>query len=164
MTRQTKLALIVPIYIFVYALAAMWTMIDGWLSGFANILSIWSVSDVDSVHSIITFLLFTMVGSVLGCAVLGIISFHRYYAIEKSFDDDHIWGFLFAPLLALIIGVLVYAIIQSGLVVLSGNVANPSDPNNASLGYLSIGCVAGYNWDVFARKLQELSKNILNNQ
>lgn len=160
--QQPLLVFIVPVYIFMYAIAAIWTMVDGWLSNFSGILTLWSVTDAQTVPSVVTFLMFTMVGAVLGCAVLGIISFHRYYATEKTFDNDHIWGFLFAPLLALIVGILIYAIIQSGLVVLSGDIARASDPNNASLGYLAIGGVTGYNWDVFAKKLQELSKSVIN--
>lgn len=111
---------------------------------------------------VIEFMLFTMTGALLGCSLLGIISFHRYYAVQKSFDADHIWGFVFAPLLALIVGALVYALLQSGLFVLSGNIARTDDPESAALGYLAIGSVAGYNWDVFAKKLEQLSQNVMN--
>ncbi|MGF1746630.1 hypothetical protein [Vibrio minamisatsumaniensis] len=110
--------------------------------------------------SIAVSLLFTQVGAVLGGALLAIVSFHRYQAIEKAFDKDHLWGFLFSPLLALIIGTLAFAIIQSGLVVLSGGL-DTKDHYTATLGYLSIGGIAGYNWDVFIKKLKDLSKNII---
>lgn len=159
--ERSKLSPLVPIYILTYSITALWLTIDGLLSGFSSLMSLWPAQEV--VPSLITSMIFTMVGSLLGCSILGIISFHRYYALEKSFDADHIWGFLFAPFLALIVGVLIYAILQSGLFVLSGEMAKASDPKSASLGYLAIGGVAGYNWDVFVKKLEDLSKNLMNN-
>ncbi len=106
-----------------------------------------------------------MIGAVLGCSILGITSFHRYVAIEKDFDCDHIWGFLLAPLLSIVVGLLIFALLQSGLVVLTSQ-TTPSAFNDLSVtstfGYLAIGGVAGYNWDVFVKKLQELSANVIN--
>lgn len=81
------------------------------------------------------------------------------------FDRDHLWGFFLAPFLALIVGILIFALLQSGLVVLTNQsvTANAeSADTTASLGYLAIGGVAGYNWDVFVKKLQELSANVMN--
>ncbi|EIZ1173861.1 hypothetical protein MOV00_004045 [Vibrio vulnificus] len=158
--NNSKWALLVPPYIFLYTLAAIWLTLDGWLSGFSSILNLWTF-DIEPPRLVIS-ILFTMTGAMLGSSLLGIISFHRYHAIEKSFDTDHLWGFLFSPLLALIVGVLIFAIIQSGLIVLSGDISHATNPESATLGYLAIGGVSGYNWDVFVKKLEELSKNVIN--
>ncbi|MDO6525423.1 hypothetical protein Q4519_06970 [Motilimonas sp. 1_MG-2023] len=32
---------------------------------------------------------------------------------------------------------------------------------SSTLGYLAIGGISGYNWDVFVKKLQELSANVM---
>jgi len=160
--QRCKLAFLVPIYIFLYSLIAIWILIDGWLTDFSFVLKLWSVSDIKSVPTLVHYVLFTMNGALFGSAILGIISFHRYFAIEKTFDADHLWGFLFSPLLALLVGILIFAIIQSGLVVLSGDLASATNPENATLGYLAIGGIAGYNWDVFVKKLQNLSKDVIN--
>ncbi len=149
----------VPTYIFVYSIASIWLLIDGWVNNFSSLYHLWGV---DNLPSKVIFLIFTAIGAILGSAILGICSFHRYQAIEKSFDIDHLWGFLFSPLLATIIGILVFSIIQSGLIVLSGSIDGNHNPANATLGYLAIGAVTGYNWDVFIKKLQELSKSVLN--
>lgn len=161
-SAKSRLALLVPPYIFIYSLAGLWLAIDGWLTGFSSILGLWT--KVDTVPPFIFSMMFTMTGALLGSAILGIISFHRYYAIEKSFDGNHIWGFLFSPLLALIIGALFFALLKSGLVVLSGNNSEVTEPLSASLGYFSIGGIVGYNWDVFVKKLEELSKNLAPSQ
>ncbi|WP_300176639.1 hypothetical protein [uncultured Aliivibrio sp.] len=154
------LVYLVPPYIFVCTLGTIWLLIDGWVSDFSSISNLWDIDKGHSLPNIAISLLFTQVGAVLGGTLLAIVSFHRYQAIEKVFDRDHLWGFMFSPLLALIIGTLAFAIIQSGLVVLSGGL-DTKDHNTATLGYLSIGGIAGYNWDVFIKKLKDLSKNII---
>ena len=161
-SKYSRLAWLVPIYIFSYSLAGIWALVDGLLTNFSFILKLWAVEDPHSIPTLVNYLIFTMIGALFGSAILGIISFHRYIAIDKSFDPDHLWGFWFSPLLALLVGILIFAIIQSGLVVLSGDLADAKNPENATLGYLAIGGIAGYNWDVFVKKLQNLSKNVLN--
>ena len=160
--RNSKLAYVVPVYIFLYTMTAVWLLFDGWINEFKSIYGLWSLAPNTSLPAHVVYLTFTMLGSVLGSALLGIISFHRYKAVEKAFDPDHLWGFIFSPLLAIIIGILAFAIIQSGLVVLSGQMSTSTNQDNATLGYLAIGGVTGYNWDVFVKKLQELSKSVLN--
>ncbi|CAK2701384.1 conserved membrane hypothetical protein [Vibrio crassostreae] len=158
---QSQFSFMAPIYIITYTLFSIWLLMDGWINNFASIYFLWS-SEFLPLH--VQNLIFTMLGALLGCAVLGITSFHRYKAIDKIFDGDHLWGFFLAPFLALIVGILIFALLQSGLVVLTNQsvTANtaPSDIT-ASLGYLAIGGISGYNWDVFVNKLEELSANVM---
>ncbi|MGR5478370.1 hypothetical protein ACPV5A_14355 [Vibrio chagasii] len=162
-SKQPSYAFVVPIYIFIYTIAAIWLLIGGWVNNFSVISGLWGTNITLPPH--VQSLFFTMIGALLGCSILGITSFHRYVAIEKSFDRDHLWGFLLAPLLAVVVGLLIFALLQSGLVVLT-NQATSSTLNTpsvtATFGYLAIGGVAGYNWDVFVKKLQELSANVMN--
>lgn len=153
---------LIPIYIFIYSIFAIWLLLDGWLTGFSSILGLWSLDEDFMIPAQVPFLFFTMLGALLGSAVLSITSFHRHYAINCSFNSKHIWGFFLSPLLATLVGCLVFAIIQSGLLVLTGDIANESDPVRATLGYVAIGGVAGYNWDVFVKKLENLSQDLLN--
>ncbi|WP_261881486.1 hypothetical protein [Vibrio coralliirubri] len=157
-SARSRLALLVPPYIFIYSLAGLWLAIDGWLTGFSSALGLWD--NVGEAPPFIFSMMFTMAGALLGSAILGIISFHRYFAIEKSFDSNHIWGYLFSPLLALIVGALFFALFNSGLVVLVGNSSEVTEPLSASLGYFSMGGIIGYNWDVFVKKLEELSRSL----
>ncbi|MEC6814961.1 hypothetical protein VXS05_07800 [Photobacterium toruni] len=163
---QCKFAFIVPVYITTYTFLAIWLLIDGWINKFSSIFWLWSINNDTTILSGPVYnLFFTMLGALLGCAILGITSFHRYKAIDKNFDGDHIWGFILAPVLALIVGLLIFSILQSGLVVLTNQtiaVEPNSSDTTATLGYLAIGGISGYNWDVFVKKLQELSTNIMN--
>ncbi|MCG9761633.1 hypothetical protein L1D50_21415 [Pseudoalteromonas sp. Isolate6] len=153
---------LVPIYVFIYSTFAIWFLVDGWLTGFSSILKLWHISDDTEIPAQVPFLFFTIVGSLFGCGILGITSFHRHYAISCTFEKKHIWGFYLAPLLSTLVGCLVFAIVQSGLLVLTGDIADENDPVRATLGYVAIGGVAGYNWDVFIKKLENLSRDILN--
>ncbi|GAL15050.1 hypothetical protein JCM19233_6064 [Vibrio astriarenae] len=145
-------------------MGAIWLLFDGWLNKFSSITWLWNGTAQTQFPELIYFLLFAIIGSLLGSALLGLTSFHRYKAIEKSFETDHIWGYFFLPVLALVVGILVFALIQAGLFVLAGDISSEKSPESATLGYLAIGGVAGYNWDVFIRKLQELSVSVLNTQ
>ncbi|WP_155674601.1 hypothetical protein [Aliivibrio fischeri] len=157
---------LVPTYIVIYTLFSIWLLIDGWINGFSSIFWLWSITpETSTLPPPVYNLLFTMLGALLGCAVLGITSFHRYKAIDKAFDIDHLSGFILAPILALIIGLLIFAMLQSGLVVLTNqsvSTGNTNPETTATLGYLAIGGISGYNWDVFVKKLQELSANVMN--
>ncbi len=159
---HTPCAFVVPAYIVIYTTSAIWLLIDGWVNQFSSISGLWSV---EALPQHVQSLFFTMLGALLGCAILGITSFHRYMAIEKTFDGDHLWGFFLAPILAIIVGLLIFALLQSGLVVLTNQAVSAETVNptvTATLGYLAIGGIAGYNWDVFVKKLQELSANVMN--
>ena len=162
-SKQSSYAFVVPIYIFIYTIAAIWLLISGWVNHFSLISGLWGTDITLPPH--VQSLLFTMIGALLGCSILGITSFHRYVAIEKTFDCDHLWGFFLAPILSIVVGLLIFALLQSGLVVLTSHTTSSTldTPSvTATFGYLSIGGVAGYNWDVFVKKLQELSANVMN--
>jgi len=104
--------------------------------------------------------LFTILGAILGGATLGIVSLHKYSAVTKSLDIDHVWGYLMAPILSIIIGVLIFCFLQSGLFVLTGDNAVSTENFNVRIGYISLGAICSYNWDVFIIKLQRLSSRI----
>lgn len=161
---NSKVVVVVPVYIFAYTLGAIWLLFDGWLNQFSSITWLWGGNEQTQFPELIYFLLFAIIGSLLGSALLGLTSFHRYKAIEKSFEVDHTWGYFFLPVLALVVGILVFALIQAGLFVLAGDISGEKSPESATLGYLALGGVAGYNWDVFIKKLQELSVSVLNTQ
>jgi cyanate permease len=158
--HRSKTVYFLTIYISVYSVAAIWLLLDGWLTNFSSVLNLSNNESHSVLENEITFIVFTCIGALLGSALLNIVSFHRYVAIEKNFDKDHMFGFIFSPLLAIIVGILTYCIIHSGIFILSGNQTADSDSISASLGHVAIGSVAGYNWDVFVKKVQSLSAQL----
>ncbi|HDT2542377.1 TPA: hypothetical protein QHK75_002394 [Klebsiella aerogenes] len=108
----------------------------------------------------LVLVIYTILGSVLGGAIRSITSLHKYSALEKSFDVDHLWGYLFSPLLSTIIGILTFCFLQCGLLILTGTVNDNSSSLMVMLGYTASGAVGAYNWDVFIKKLKKLSEKI----
>lgn len=108
----------------------------------------------------LVLVIYTILGAVLGGAILGITSLHKYSAQTKNFDIDHLWGYLLAPLLSTIIGILTFCFLQSGLLILTGNINDNSNSLMVMLGYTAAGAVGAYNWNVFTKKLKKLSEKI----
>jgi hypothetical protein len=97
----------------------------------------------------------SVAGSVLGSGVLDLVSFHKYVAVEKNFEMAHIWGYFIGPWLAAVLGLIVFALLQSGLLILSGG----GDPNNdeiRNLGFLAIGFLSGFGWYDVTMRLQQI--------
>ncbi len=105
---------------------------------------------------------YTVAGALLGGATLSITSLHKYSAVTKTLDVDHLWGYLMAPVLSVVIGLLIFFLLYSGLMVLNGGENVNSELSSVRIGYLSLGAIGSYNWDVFLRKMQNLSKHISN--
>lgn len=97
----------------------------------------------------------------MGCGILGISSFYRYVAVEGTFQRHHLWGYYYAPLLASIIGLIVFALLQSGLLVFSGSNTEDKTSSVSHLGYLSIGFISVYGWYQFTVKVDELVGKLL---
>ena len=108
----------------------------------------------------LVLVIYTILGSILGGAILSITSLHKYSAQEKNFDIDHLWGYLFSPLLSTIIGILTFCFLQCGLLILTGTINENSTSLMVMLGYTASGAVGAYNWDVFITKLKKLSEKI----
>lgn len=153
------LAFMIFTYVISYTLVTLKFLIMSYQGDFSFLPEINS-TEVGSSDSLMTLALFTIFGAILGGSTLGIISLHRYSAIEKSLDIDHIWGYLMAPILSIIIGILIFCFLQSGIFVLTGESETINMTKNIKIGYLSLGAICSYNWDVFIMKLQKLSSRI----
>lgn len=152
----------VIIFIFTtgYAIFALWLLFDGYINSFLSLHSLWNLDTSNEIPKVFQLALFSLVGSILGCATLDIVSFHKYIAIRKVFDLDHIWGFFFSPILAAIIGLIIFALFQSGLLVFAGNFSNENSPVTAELGFTAVGFVAGYSWHDVITKFREISNGL----
>lgn len=154
-------AFLISLYMLAYSLVSIWLLFDGWVNKFSSIHWLWKIQEGQGFPGSISLALFSTFGAVLGGLVLSITSFHKYIAIEKSFDTDHLWGFIFTPILSSIVGLIVFTLVQSGLLVLSGSFTENDQSISAALGFTAIDCISGYNWDVVIGKLQELSKSVI---
>lgn len=157
---ESLMIVFIIVFITIYSFLTFWLLFDGLINQFSILHGIWRVDPEVGFNSEIQLAFFTMLGAIFGGAILSFTSFHRYVAVEKGFDIDHLWGYILAPVLNIIIGVIVYALLQSGLLVLTGSFTGDNHQVSSAFGFLAIGCIAGYNWDDFIKKLEELSKKL----
>lgn len=154
------LALVIFIYLMVYSFLSIKYLFISWSGDFSFLGRILHSGNSFSANEEIKLAVFTIFGAVLGGATLGITSLHKYAAVTKSLDIDHLWGYFMAPVLSIIIGILIFCLLYSGLIVLTGGTGPEVEKNSVKIGYLCMGAICSYNWDVFIKKLQKLSKNI----
>lgn len=147
-------------YIMAYTLFTLKYLVLSWSEDYTFIGDVMSLPMTFSPNEEIKLALFTIAGAVLGGATLGITSLHKYSAIEKTLDTDHLWGYLMAPVLSVVIGVLIFCLLHSGIMVLSGGVNSNPEKNSVKIGYMSLGAICSFNWDAFVIKLQKLSRHV----
>lgn len=138
-----KLAIV--IFIVTYICAALWLLLDAWVLGHMNLRHLLGVAVNTKLSPVFLSALHAMIGAVLGAGVLDILSFHKYVSIEGNFQSRHVWGYFVAPLLALVLGLIVFALLQSGLLVFAGGTQDETN-ELAQLGYLAVGFLAGFGW------------------
>lgn len=147
-------------YIISVTMLSVFLLFSGWLSNFNFIFNITNSKPADGLDDMVILCLYTISGALLGGSTLSITSFHRHIIVNKCLGVDHVWGYILAPLLSTVIGILVFCLIQGGLIVFTGGDYNNSSAISAMLGYIAFGAIGAYNWDVFILKLQSLSKKI----
>ncbi|MFT7680658.1 MAG: glycerol uptake facilitator-like aquaporin [Moritella dasanensis] len=152
-----SLTCVFSLYLTVYPTFTIWLLFDGLTNKFSSLYFLWKIDPLIGFSTTVNLLFFTTMGAILGGAILNIISFHKYFSVEKNFNIEYLWGYFFTPILSAVVGIVAFSLVQGGLLVLNGSLADKPESINSALGFIAIGCIAGYNWDVFIRKLQELS-------
>ncbi len=154
------LSFVIFIYIMIYTLFAIKYFFLSWSGDYGFLNDLIHPSDSLIANEEIKLAIFTILGALFGGATLGITSLHRYSAVTKTLDIDHLWGYLMAPILSIVIGILIFCLLYSGLMVLNGGASINAGQASVKIGYLSLGAICSYNWDVFVMKLQKLSKHV----
>ena len=110
----------------------------------------------DKLTPIFVYAIYAVLGSILGAGALDIVSFHKHVSINQDFQEAHIWGYFLAPWLAAVLGLIVFALLQSGLLVFSGGISSSSNSEIAQLGYLAVGFLSGFGWLQAVEKVREI--------
>lgn len=154
------LSFVIFLYIMTYTIITLRYLLRAWTDDYSFLNTLCDFSSPLAINNEIKLAIFTIFGAILGGATLGITSLHKYSAVTKSLDADHLWGYIMAPVLSIVIGVLIFCLLYSGLLVLNGGERNITEQTSIKIGYLSLGAICSYNWDVFVMKLQKLSKHV----
>lgn len=158
--RRLLLSFVIFFYIMAYTLFSIKYLFLSWAGDYAFLNNLIHASDSFVANEEMKLAIFTIIGALFGGATLGITSLHKYSAVTKKLDIDHLWGYLMAPILSIVIGILIFCLLYSGIMVLNGGSSINTAQASVKIGYLSLGAICSYNWDVFVIKLQKLSKHV----
>lgn len=135
----------IVVYIVVYLGFTLWLLLDIWVLEQANLHRLLGLPRDKTLPPFFLSALHAMLGAMLGAGVMDIVNFHTYASVKGDFQARHVWGYFVAPLLAAVLGLIVFALLQSGLMVFAG--ASKGEPDDlARLGFLAVGFLAGFGW------------------
>ena len=66
------------------------------------------------------------------------------------------WGYFFSPFVSAILGIIVFALLKSGILIFAGGISADKISETSRLGFLAIGFITGFGWYQFIKKLQGL--------
>lgn len=149
--------LLIVVFVVGYICVALWLLLDTWVLDQTNLRRLLGVGPATTLPPVFVSAMHAMLGAVLGAGVLDIVSFHLYVSIKGDFRARHVWGYFVAPLLAAVLGLVVFALLQSGLLVFAGGAKDKAD-EVARLGYLAVGFLAGFGWYEATESIQRIVK------
>lgn len=147
------------IWILFYVTLALVILINSWAHNNQWLCSTLAVKNCETLPPIFVSAMHAMLGGVLGAGVLGLTSFHRHVSIEQNFDTAHTWGYIFAPWLSAVLGLTVFVLLQSGLLIFSGEMGTSNEISIQNLAYLGIGFLSGFGWYDATRRIQKIVRN-----
>ena len=150
--------LMLAFWMLAYTSLVFYVLADTWFCEHRLLCKWFSISNCSELPPIVASASYAVLGGMLGAAVLGLTSFHKYVSVEQTFHPAHSWGYVFSPWLGGVLGLIVFALLQSGLLVFSGG-ATPDDSYPvANLGFLAIGFLSGFGWYDATQRIGKLVK------
>ena len=137
---------LIVLWMIAYTSLALYCILDLWISPSHVLCRVFAIADCSKFPPSATSAAHAILGGIIGAGVLGMVSFHKHVSLQQSFNLAHGWGYLFAPLLGALLGLIVFALVQSGLLVFSGTAQLDKPSFVANLGYISVGFLAGFGW------------------
>jgi len=150
--------LIIMTFVLAYISGALFLIVDLWIHEHGMLSKLMGLSKDESLPALFISGMHAVLGAVLGAGVLDIVSFHKYVAVRRDFQLPHVWGYFFAPWLAAVLGLIVFALLQSGLLIFTGGGEEARSKEVANLGFLAIGFLSGFGWFEALGKIRALVK------
>ncbi len=148
--------LLIVAFALSYITVAFYLVVDCWVHEQKTLKHLLGLPAEQILSPIFMFAVYAVLGSILGAGALDIVSFHRYVAVKRDFQQPHVWGYFVAPWLAAVLGLIVFALLQTGLLVFSGGASSSSNSEVSQLGYLTVGFLAGFGWYQAIQKIREV--------
>lgn len=149
MTKEDWFDIVAAWFGIIYSIGVIvylsWLLLDIWL----DIYSAWFLQPYKSLlieqnSAVFKLIIYTAVGGGIGATVNNIRSFVQWHVERKAFGWRFVWKYISLPPLGMILAVMIYAIIRSGIVAFSGDF-NESEANAATaFSAWATGALAGY--------------------
>ena len=149
-----RLRLAIVLFLFLSGLFYMYLLFDAWSGDLAIPRFIFRVSDEFSGSELFQSFMMAAAGGGLGGVIYSILAFHRHVSIRQDFGSVYAWGFFLSPFVAMVLGAVVFSLIQGGLLVFATGA--PAETSLADMGYFGLGFLAGFGWNSVTEKLREL--------
>lgn len=156
--KGAALKVVLVVWMLAYTTAALVLIIEGWLRNYGLLRQAFCIPSDQELSALLVAAFHSILGGILGAGALGMVSFHKHISIKQVFNNAHAWGYLFAPWLAAVLGLIVFALLQAGLLVFSGTALSSEKSDTAPLGYLAIGFLSGFGWYQATQRIRRLIK------
>lgn len=105
----------------------------------------------------------SMVGAVLGGVVRCFQGLHDFGLIKNQFLQRHIGSYIVGPLAAALLGLVIFVLVHSGILLLTGGTAEPGS-EMTELANVALGILAGFGWEQALTKMSSGAKSWLGQQ
>ena len=144
-------------FTLLYVSSVFYLVVDCWVHEQATLKGLIGLKAENPLPPNFLSAIYAILGSILGAGALGLVSFHRHVSVKQDFQAPHVWGYFVAPWLAAILGLVVFALLQTGLLVFSGGTsASGQNTEITYLGYLMVGFLSGFGWVQAVEKIREV--------
>jgi PASTA domain len=146
---NTAFAILSYVYLFLALGFFLWVLFDTWARKYTFALWLGFSTAEAQAHlnsPIFRSFAYAFVGGALGGVIAGYRSLIHLYSVQRTFQWRFGWKYLFSPWLGATLALFVYAVIQSGVSVIGGNISSPADTGGVAkmLFALATGSLVGY--------------------
>ncbi len=143
------LYLLLGLFFFVYL------MLDSWSGEFWVPQKILGLSASFVLEPDFQFFMFAASGGGLGGTIYSVLGFHRHVSLRKDFETDFVWGYIYSPWMATVMGLVAFTLVQGGLLIFAPQ-NDGTSATRTEIGYFGFGFLAGFGWTSATEKFRQL--------
>jgi hypothetical protein len=162
---DTAFAILSYVYLVLALGFFLWLLFDTWARKYTFALWLGFSAAEAQAHlnsPIFRSFAYAFLGGALGGVIAGYRSCIHWHSEQRAFGWRFGWKYLFFPWLGATLALFVYAVIQSGVSVIGGNISSPADTGGVAkmLFALAIGSLVGYGSPQVVRWLDSQVNNL----
>lgn len=152
---------VISIYLVILTLCSVFSLLDVYLEQFKILYLFFEGIDI-KVFVSLKVVIYIFFGGFLGGIFSSFLGIYTYGAVKKEFEDSYALIYYIGPLMAGILGIATYALIESGLSLFTGEVNDMSKTSINQFAYFGVGFLVGLSWKRVATKMDNVAKKMFN--